>query len=54
MFKKRNFNNKLKIIKLLYKTEQNLTTLLKQYSSVVRYSYNFFIEFCILNILIFV
>ena len=34
----------MKTIKLPYKTSENLVTILKQYSSVIRYSYNRFLE----------
>ena len=34
----------MKTIKLPYKTSEDLTALLKQYSNVVRYSYNRFLE----------
>ncbi len=34
----------MKTIKLPYKTTENLTSILKQYSNVVRYSYNRFLE----------
>ena len=34
----------MKTIKLPYKTNEDLTSILKQYSSVVRYSYNRFLD----------
>lgn len=34
----------MKTIKLPYKTTEDLTSILKQYSNVVRYSYNRFLE----------
>ena len=34
----------MKTIRLPYKTEENLTSVIKQYSNVVRYSYNRFLE----------
>ncbi len=34
----------MKTIKLPYKTNEDLTPILKQYSNVVRYSYNRFLE----------
>ena len=34
----------MKTIKLPYKTNEDLTPILKQYSNVVRYSYNRFLD----------
>lgn len=38
--KKKHYNKKMTTINLPYNTDKDLTNLLKQYSSIVRYSYN--------------